>query len=98
MLSGAHPSQSSYPLIPLPRMLVLLAKRNTLMLYSYLYRVFLLLLLRTSARPNYQNLGLRFWDRFIFIHLTICSVQAYFVITDNDARQNAFSVFLIKDD
>ena len=32
------------------------------------------------------------------MHLTICSVQACFVVTDNDAHQNAFGVFLIKDD
>ena len=27
------------------------------------------------------------------MHLTICSVQVCFVVTDNDARHNAFGVF-----
>ena len=44
------------PAYTLPNMLVLFAKRNTLMLYLYLFRMFLFLLLRRSAKPNYQNL------------------------------------------
>ena len=57
--SDARPSQCTFPLIPCPKMLVLLAKRNTFMLFYIFFRCCVLIIkniLRRSAKPNYQNL------------------------------------------
>ena len=63
-LSKSSRKQASWALRFLESILVLLVKRNSLILYSYFHRMcmFLLLVSVPTRSANYQNLESHFWD------------------------------------